>query len=39
MKFFVKNIKEKKIIRKNLSIYNGIKTLQFAMNLKNNNRR
>jgi predicted dehydrogenase len=36
MKFFVKNIKEKKIIKKNLSIYNGIKTLQFAMNLKNN---
>ena len=36
MKFFIKNIKEKKIIKKNLSIYNGIKTLQFAMNLKNN---
>ena len=36
MKFFVKNIKEKKIIKKNLSIDNGIKTLQFAMNLKNN---
>jgi predicted dehydrogenase len=33
--FFVKKINEKKIIEKNLSIYNGIKTLQFALSLKN----
>ena len=34
MKFFVKHIKENKYIGKNLSIYNGIKTLQLALNLK-----
>ena len=31
----LKKIKEKKIIEKNLSIYNGIKTLLFAISLKN----
>ena len=33
--FFVKKVKEKKIIEKNLTIYNGIKTLLFAISLKN----
>ena len=35
MKFFVKSILKKKIIKQNYSIHNGIKTLQFALNLKN----
>ena len=35
IKFFISKVKSKKIISKNLSLYNGIKTLRFALKLKN----
>ena len=34
IKFFISKVKSKKPISKNLSLYNGIKTLRFALKLK-----
>ena len=34
IKFFISKVKSKTIISKNLSLYNGIKTLRFALKLK-----
>lgn len=34
IKFFISKVKSKKTISKNLSLYNGIKTLRFALKLK-----
>ena len=36
IKFFISKVKSKKLISKDLNIYNGIKTLRFALKLKNN---
>jgi len=35
IKFFISKVRSKKIISKSLSLYNGIKTLRFALKLKN----
>lgn len=35
IKFFISKVKSKKLISKNLSLFNGIKTLRFALKLKN----
>tara|TARA_B100000575_G_C23125574_1_gene652068 strand:+ start:1519 stop:2550 length:1032 start_codon:yes stop_codon:yes gene_type:complete len=35
IKFFISKVKSKKLISKNLNLYNGIKTLRFALKLKN----
>lgn len=35
IKYFISKVKSKKIISKNLSLYNGIKTLRLALKLKN----
>ena len=35
IKFFISRVKSKKLISKNLSLYNGIKTLRLALKLKN----
>lgn len=36
VKFFISMVKSKKIISKSLNLYNGIKTLRFALQLKKN---
>jgi predicted dehydrogenase len=36
VKFFISRVKSKKLISNDLNLYNGIKTLSFALNLKNN---
>ena len=36
VKFFISRVKSKKLISKDLNLYNGIKTLRFALKLKNN---
>ena len=35
IKFFISKVKSKKLISKDLNLYNGIKTLRFALKLKN----
>ncbi len=35
IKYFISKVKSKKMISKNLNLYNGIKTLRFALKLKN----
>jgi hypothetical protein len=36
IKFFISKVKSKKLISKDLNLYNGIKTLRFALKLKKN---
>ena len=36
VKFFISRVKSKKLISNDLNLYNGIKTLRFALKLKNN---